>query len=644
MAGLPKADAGLFAWAAFYLGLGCSVIPLREGKLPAVQWKQFQARLPSRSELGKWFIDAGWGMALVCGKVSGNLVRLDFDDPNDYSSGVCAKLPYPTFRSQRKDGGYGVLLRSTVPVPTLPQKTFDRYPKLEVRGEGSITVVPPTPGYEWLEANPIEGIPEADVPSILKRLFGFDLSNRRKLADSVEQTAGSELATLLRETAVGERSNSLVRIAGMLRARGLDLETALVVMEHNFAEHWSADDMPWKQAKETFEQAWRRYEHEGVRFTDKPNLAEGDGELVAMRIDQVPKPAKDNVLIDRFVLAGEAGNTLIAAPAKMGKTSLLLDAAVTASRGDPVWGALKVARPLKIAFIDQERKFDQIVENLELMEPAIGKPRAENLWLLVQKTGQFEVANTQTLDQLYGWLSGYGPDLVVLDGWGWFVGHMASDPKEVRPAMSWLKRLRQELGCATVIIHHFKKAQFAGRSTAPEHSEVVDALDQIEGLKRLVDQAQTALVYVPIPGYDTFNLLDGRTNKPAWDPPKLVLDYDHTTITHKVVSAAEGVDLFDPDTYRRLWAATAESRLLKGEINVICNRMGWDFAALARELGVDRAQVSRWYSGQRNPSGDNLRRLSELYAKAKKVPLKAARMPKPAGGSVMSSGLPIKGK
>lgn len=627
---IPKTD-DLFKWADYYRSIGCSVIPLREGKLPAVAWKEFQSRRADRVELMKWFVDSGWGMAIVCGGVSENLIRLDFDDPKDYEE-LKGQLPpeVPVFRSQRQGGGYGVLMRSPEPVPTLPQKTFKNRPKLEVRGEGSITVVPPTQGYKWLK---LEQIPQLHVHRWLKDVLDFDLLNRDRLARSVETSATDELSSLLKETTEGERSNNLVRIAGMLRARGIDLETALEVMQHNFEKHWPQDGMDWEEAKGIFEGGFKRYAHEGVRVTGQRRQyatsdedEEGE-EVQAFRLDEIRAPTESDSLIEKLVLAGEEGNTVIAAPAKMGKTSLVLDASITATRGLPAWGLLAVRGPMRIAYIDQERKFLQIRENQLLMSSVIGEPDYSRFLLLAQKTGQFQVDHGRIMGQLYARLEEFCPDLVVLDGWGWFVGHRASDPEYVRPAMTWLKSLRQSLGCATIVIHHFKKTQYAsGRETIE-----VDSLDRIEGLKRLVDQAQTALVYTPITGYDTFNLLTGRTNKPAWDPPKTVIDYDHTTLTHRAIAAEEGMELFDPETYRDLWGReSSESRRVKGMMNVIRNRNGCSQTELASMLGVDKSQVSRWYSGRQNPGQAAMERLGELYRKAKERPLKAARMPKVA--------------
>ena len=148
-----------------------------------------------------------------------------------------------------------------------------------------------------------------------------------------------------------------------------------------------------------------------------------------------------------------------------------------------------------------------------------------------------------------------------------------------------------------------------------------------------MDQAQTALVYTSIAGYDTFNLLSGRTNRPAWDPPKIVIDYDHTTLTHRAIGAEEGRELFDPEMYRELWGKeSTESRRIKGMMNIVRHRFGWTQTDMARELGVDKSQVSRWYSGRQNPNGDSMARLVELYRKAKEIPRSQGKMPKLKGG------------
>lgn len=75
----------LFAGANRLREAGIATLPIKTdgSKKPSVNsWKEFQRRLPTEAELHKWFGNgARPGIALICGKVSGNLEILDFDAP-----------------------------------------------------------------------------------------------------------------------------------------------------------------------------------------------------------------------------------------------------------------------------------------------------------------------------------------------------------------------------------------------------------------------------------------------------------------------------------------------------------------------------------------------------------------------------------
>lgn len=61
---------------------GLSVIPIRldGSKAPAVaSWKQYQVRLPTKEEIDSWFGTELHGLAIIAGKVSGNLEILDIE-------------------------------------------------------------------------------------------------------------------------------------------------------------------------------------------------------------------------------------------------------------------------------------------------------------------------------------------------------------------------------------------------------------------------------------------------------------------------------------------------------------------------------------------------------------------------------------
>jgi len=80
----PSANETL-DYAIFYLTYGLSVIPLRRGqKTPLIKWERYQKEAPSMSEVRKWF-EGTDNIAIVCGRVSGSLVVVDFDDVEVYN-------------------------------------------------------------------------------------------------------------------------------------------------------------------------------------------------------------------------------------------------------------------------------------------------------------------------------------------------------------------------------------------------------------------------------------------------------------------------------------------------------------------------------------------------------------------------------
>ena len=190
----------LFDWACFYrYRLGLSVFPLQYGsKRPAVSsWEPYQHRPPTAGELFDWFVGREANIAVVCGRVSGNLVVMDFDDVASYEEFFKAreKLEESTLVC-RTARGVHVYLRSTEPVRTFKIQEL----KLDIKGEGSYVVAPPSlhPSgvrYEFVNFPGVQNIivVEGLVASIKRRVrqLGADIERMR--------LSGEELTELLKK-------------------------------------------------------------------------------------------------------------------------------------------------------------------------------------------------------------------------------------------------------------------------------------------------------------------------------------------------------------------------------------------------------------------------------------------------------------
>jgi hypothetical protein len=147
--------------------MGISTIPLAPGqKIPprGFRWKQFQNRLPTACELKDWHDGTEFGLAAICGGVSGGLYALDFDKPGSYErfrgrhTDICRSLPAVST-------GRGVHLWARS--PTTQTKKFSWG---ELRGDGCYVAAPPSihpsgRSYRWFR--PLTELPTVDLSLIV---------------------------------------------------------------------------------------------------------------------------------------------------------------------------------------------------------------------------------------------------------------------------------------------------------------------------------------------------------------------------------------------------------------------------------------------------------------------------------------------
>jgi hypothetical protein len=130
----------------FYLASGLSVIPIKPySKEPAVAWKAYQKEPPSISEVQKWFKGTDYGIGIVTGKVSDNLVVIDFDDAetfkeflktlNDDLKGIVNNTWVG-----KTSRGFHVYLR----VDTDKKIPTTKLPGVDIKAEGAYVVAPPS--------------------------------------------------------------------------------------------------------------------------------------------------------------------------------------------------------------------------------------------------------------------------------------------------------------------------------------------------------------------------------------------------------------------------------------------------------------------------------------------------------------------
>lgn len=135
-----------------YLGAGLSIIPCDpESKKPTIGWKPYQESLITDASQFQWP-----GIAVICGKVSGNLECLDFDQRaawfEDWARLVTDETPDLISKlliQKTQSGGLHLVYRCTEPIPGNQKLASDQGGKcyIETRGTGGYFLAAPTTGY-----------------------------------------------------------------------------------------------------------------------------------------------------------------------------------------------------------------------------------------------------------------------------------------------------------------------------------------------------------------------------------------------------------------------------------------------------------------------------------------------------------------
>jgi hypothetical protein len=208
-----------------YRRLGLSIIPLAyKSKKPLVNWKSYQKRQANAGQLELWFgNDNRPNIGLVCGKVSGNLVVLDFDSETLWTEWLgnwdedkfgSINKGTPVVKTHR---GYQVYLRTRQIVNT------QRLNGIDIQGEGSYVVAPPS-------VHPTGKIYEFINPDVDTILMINDLSEVGVKRSSVQVSAkGIDRQALIQGVPEGQRDETCIRVAGYYKAKGLRYDETLIL-------------------------------------------------------------------------------------------------------------------------------------------------------------------------------------------------------------------------------------------------------------------------------------------------------------------------------------------------------------------------------------------------------------------------------
>lgn len=173
-----------------YLSRGLSVIwiPSEGGKVPKIKWKQYQDIKANPEQIDTFFppTEPDRNLAIICGKVSGNLEVIDVDQKHDstgtlvgtYLRVISNRHPelYNRLRiTQTPSGGCHIYYRCDTIEGNLKIANNTKGETLiETRGEGGYILAPPSKGYSIIQDNLIPVITPLERTILFDIACGFD--------------------------------------------------------------------------------------------------------------------------------------------------------------------------------------------------------------------------------------------------------------------------------------------------------------------------------------------------------------------------------------------------------------------------------------------------------------------------------------
>ena len=417
-----------------YLNKDLSLIPLRpKSKLPWGVWKDYQQMPMSHKELMEHFTRYPTSnLALVTGKLSGVIV-LDIDS-NDALEFAKKKglVKTPTVITSR---GYQMYFKYRNGVRNFQKKA--NLKDIDLRAEGGYVVLPPSihpsgKRYEWYKGRSLDDLPLADLPDWV---FAEDNSEKQPVSD------------LIHGVGVGERNNSLARVAGKLIGSGLALDECI-----QMSLGWNKQNNPpmsEEEVKRTVKNIYKR--HIEKDFSDKDTV-----------IDVLPPEnvydflKRDIPELEYYVtqFLQKSGKTLVSAPTNVGKSLLSMNLILTLCSGEEEFLDTFEVEKGRCLYLDFEM-------GESAMKKRLIKMMGQNMTvdgLFVKSMLGVDLLEENIKDQIQKWIGELNIDILVLDPIGSAWSGDENNKQDAVKITSFLDGLVEKFSISVVVVHHWRKS------------------------------------------------------------------------------------------------------------------------------------------------------------------------------------------
>lgn len=434
--------------AAELRSLGLNVIPMDVAakRTPIVsgvkrlKWGPFNSYRPSDRCIDAWtkmFPGASWGV--VTGPISGVFV-LDVDGEEGRASLQALGVAMPqTWTTRTQRGGLHYYFKWEDCLASLPTTKVGVLPKVDIRGKGGYVV-----SYPWAEGLSPERVSLAAMPTWLKTLVTtkpVEVGNRP-----------GWIAELLNNLTDGERHAAMAKIIGRFNSAGLSAEDIHKVL----LPHAEACGLGSGELLKMSQGMTKRYASQAAQ----PLKGLSSKELLSTA------STTRNWLVDG--LFPREGVGIIAGHAKIGKSWLTLDLAITVAKGGS-WLNKFLVEPGHVLYVDEESTRDMLGFRYRKLLNQKGYTDA-NIQFLIKEG--FNFSTQGKIDELRQIMDLLHPKLLVFDSLNRIHRANENSASEMGEVFRAVTKLSKDYGCFILFTDHLPHGQERFRGSSDKEAFV----------------------------------------------------------------------------------------------------------------------------------------------------------------------------
>jgi hypothetical protein len=438
--------------AELFHSMGANVLPIRNGKVPAIEWDQLQNERQSLEELKSYDWHNCTGLGLVCGFNGYVCIDIDKMKSNAVVSMILRELNLSdTYQWQVRSGsgeGFHIWIRISEPLPFAKGVIFGNsndgsFDHIEIRWKDHQTLVPPSlhksgKQYEWINGVPTS---EPDVVSIDSIIAAFEAVAFVKVDDPKKEKPkyrkNDYTEIILNGVVEGKRNDTIASMAGHLRKCGLEYSEAL-----EWLKLWNegiAQPLPIEEVETTVTSIY------SIPSTD---MVLRDG----MEMKLMPIPVMNDIVEG---IIGENSFNFLAGEEGAGKSLLSMELGLAIATGMEKFLDYNINKHGPVLYLNNELPFPVFLARFKKMRTRLYGHHSVKLDKFM--TPEFIKPLNESWEDIVKIIKQKNPTLVILDCFYWAHDRKENDSSEMKDIMRKLISLRDQYGVAVLVVHHTKK-------------------------------------------------------------------------------------------------------------------------------------------------------------------------------------------